>query len=128
MEVGPLNTITIQEEEKMKHADFLHKKQEEEEVRRRMEEEYQRQSQEEDTTQRLEKEKLTQEIEEVLEGEDTIQLMDDERGTPEEPPLTSGHLPFEKMGIPFPQTDRFMDVCSVTFDQFMKMIMQQRHR
>ena len=48
--------------------------------------------------QRLEEEKLTQEMEEeALEEEYTIQPMDDESGTPEEPPLTSGHLPFEEI-------------------------------
>lgn len=59
-----------------------------------------------------------------MEEEDTIQPMDDEPGTPEEPPLTDDHLPFEEMGITPPPTYRVMDVCSVMFDQLKKSIMQ----
>jgi hypothetical protein len=72
---------------------------------------------------------LTHELEEEkYEEEDTIQPMDDEPSTPGEQPLTGGHLPFREMGITPPPADRVMDVCSVTFDQLKKRIMQQRHR
>lgn len=43
----------------------------------------------------LAEEQLAEEIEEgALEEEDTIQTTDDEPGTPEDPPLLGGHLPF----------------------------------
>lgn len=67
--------------------------------RGRIEEEQQRQSQEEEVVWRLEEGQLNQDIEEEeLEEEDTIQPIDDELGSPQEPPLTGGHLPFVEMG------------------------------
>lgn len=54
--------------------------------------------------------------------------MDDELDTLEEPPLTSGHLPFGEMGVTPPPTDIVMVVYSVTFDQLKKRIMQERHK
>jgi len=69
---------------------------------------------------------MTQEIEEELEEEDTIQPMDDETGTPNEPPLSGGHLPFGEMGITPPLEDRVMGVYNFMFDQQENMIMKQR--
>jgi len=43
-----------------------------------------------------------------LEEEYTIQPMDDEPGTQEEPLLIDDHLPFEEMGITPPLADRVM--------------------
>ena len=45
-----------------------------------------------------------------MEEEYTIPPMDYELGSLEEPPLTSGHLPFGEMGITPPLTDKVMDV------------------
>lgn len=66
--------------------------------------------------------------EEQYEEEDTIQLMDDESGSLKEKPLTGDHLPFGEMGITPPLAHRVRDVCSVTFDELKKRILQQRHR
>jgi len=85
-------------------------------------------SKEEEATKRLEEEQLNKEIQEEFEEEDTIQRMDDEPGTPEEPSLIGGYLPFGETRIIPPPTDRVMDVCSVKFDQQKKRIMEQRRR
>jgi len=45
----------------------------------------------------MEEEQLTQNIEEELEEEETIQPIDDEPSSPEEPPLICDHLPFGEM-------------------------------
>lgn len=69
---------------------------------------------------------MTQEIEEELKEDDAIHPIDDEPGSPKEPPLTSGHLPFDETEItPLPE-DRVMDMCNVTFNYLKKRIVQQR--
>jgi len=66
---------------------------------------------------------LSQEIEEQeLEEEDTIQTMDDKPSSSEEPPLTCAHILFGEMGITRSSTDRFLDVCSVMFDQLKNFV------
>jgi len=69
---------------------------------------------------------MTQEIEPELEEEDVIDPIEYELGTASDPPLTSGHLPFNKMGLTLPLEDMVMDVCYVTFNQLMKRVVQER--
>lgn len=71
---------------------------------------------------------MTQEIEEGLEEKDTIQPMDDKPGTPKEPPLTSGHVPFGEIGITPPPAYGVMNVCNVLFDHLKKRMVQQREK
>ena len=62
-----------------------------------------------------------------MEEEDTIQPMDDELVSPEEPSLRGGHVLFREMGITPPPAEGVMDVCSVMFDYIKKRIAKRRH-
>lgn len=63
-----------------------------------------------------------------MEEDDTIQPADDKLGSLEEPPLMSGNIPFDEIGITPPPKDKFMEVCNVTFDPLKKRIMHKRQR
>lgn len=65
---------------------------------------------------------MTHNIEVELEEYDSVQPIDDDIGSPEEPPLMSGHLQFDEIGITPPQKHRFLYVCYVMFGHLKERI------
>lgn len=68
---------------------------------------------------------MARDLKENLEEEEDIEPIADETNIQSGPPLTSGHLPFNEMGIAPPPEDKVMDISKFTINHLKNRVVER---